>query len=73
MFEEQKKLLADLKAAERAALKLWVAGVKLSGVVQKVRAAASELETRVRYLEKNAPPKPKPKPTPNRPAPAAAA
>lgn len=52
MLKEQKDLLAKMRAAERDALKLYNAGVKISGVVQKLRAAVGELETRVRYLER---------------------
>lgn len=60
MLKEQKELLAQVRAAERAALKLYNAGVKISSIVQKLRAAGEELETRVRYIEKNAPAEPKP-------------
>ena len=52
MLEQQKKLLAEIAAAHRTALRLYNSGVKISGVVTKLRAAGDELETRVRYLER---------------------
>lgn len=62
MVKEQKELLAEVAAAEKAALKLYNSGVKIGGVFQKLRTAREELETRVRYLEKNSKPaKPAPK------------
>ncbi|NJL18809.1 MAG: hypothetical protein HC901_00330 [Bdellovibrionaceae bacterium] len=52
MLKEQKELLAQIGKAHAAALKLYNAGVKISGIVQKLRAAGDELETRIRYIEK---------------------
>ncbi len=51
-MEKQKKLLAAIQAAERAALEVYNSGVKIAGVVQKLRAAAEELGARVRSLER---------------------
>lgn len=71
-LNEQKELLGQIGKAHDAALKLYNAGVKISGVVQKLRAAGDELTARVRYIEKNAPaaaPKPAAKPAPAAKAP----
>jgi hypothetical protein len=62
MLKEQKELLARVRACERDALKLYNSGVKISGVVQKLRTASAELETRVRAIEKSAKPVAPPKP-----------
>ncbi len=51
-MEKQKKLLAAIQAAERAALEVYNSGVKIAGVVQKLRAAGEELGARVRSLER---------------------
>jgi hypothetical protein len=53
---EQKTLLADVRAITDDALKLYNAGVKISGVVQKLRAVGDELDSRVRYIEKHSAP-----------------
>lgn len=52
MIKEQKELLAKIAAAHRAAHKLYTAGVKIGGVVQKLRNAGDELDARVRNLER---------------------
>lgn len=54
MLNEQKSLLADIRAAQVAATALLTQGVKIGGIVQRLRGAGDELETRVRFLEKAA-------------------
>lgn len=68
MLAEQKKLLAQVQAAEQAAAGLYERGVKLAGVVQKLRDAAGELEARVRFIEKHSKPSPAPPAPPTPPA-----
>ena len=54
MLKEQRELLAAISAAHRLARKLHDKGVKISGIVQKLRAAGEELDARVRAIEKGA-------------------
>lgn len=68
MIEAQKKLLADLQAAEASAVALYRRGVKIASTIQPLRAARQELEARVRFLEKHTPEKAAPKPKPTKPA-----
>ena len=53
MLAKQKELLETVRAAEASALDLLGRGVKISAVVQRLRDAGAELESRVRFLEKN--------------------
>lgn len=71
MIAEQKNLLKDVRAIEADARKLYDAGVKIPGVVQKLREAAGELDARVRFIERAAKPKAAPvkAPAPSVPAP----
>lgn len=50
MLNNQKKLLAAIKAAEAKALELYRAGVKLGGVVKALREARKGLEARLALL-----------------------
>lgn len=63
MLKAQQDLLADISAAEQRALTIANRGVKISGVVQKLRAARDELAARVRYIEKAGEAKPAAKPS----------
>jgi len=54
-LEAQKSLLKELADAEKAALRLYNGGEKIGGIVLKIRAAVAELESRIRFIEKNAP------------------
>lgn len=51
-LKEQKELLATIGEAHAIARKLYDGGVKISGVVQRLRAAGEELESRIRFIEK---------------------
>jgi hypothetical protein len=62
MLNEQKKLLGEIRASQDTARKLCDAGVKISGVFQSLRRAGDELETRVRFLDKQPKPAAAPKP-----------
>lgn len=74
MLSAQKELLAGVRASSAAALKILQRGVKIARVVQHLRAAEAELDTRVRTLEKSAPAAPKVQPRkPVAPAPAPSA
>lgn len=55
MIEKQKELLAQIKAAQETAQGLLAKGVKIEPVFRRLREGASEIETRLRYLEKHAP------------------
>jgi hypothetical protein len=68
-IEEQKTLLADVRALTDDALKLYNSGVKIPGVVQHLRAAGSELENRVRFLEREGRRSPRRQPKPQQPKP----
>lgn len=58
MLTEQKKLLADVKAATATARKLCEAGVKLGSVYASLKTAAETLDYRLRALAAESPKKP---------------
>ncbi len=61
MVEKQKQLLADIRMVADDALKLYNAGVKIPNVIQKLRDACNEMQTRVEYLEREGKEAEKPK------------
>lgn len=52
MLKQQTELLAAVRKAEADARKLYAAGVNIAGVIQKLKAAGNELQTRVTYLKR---------------------
>jgi len=55
MIPEQKKLLAQIQAAEKAASGMLGKGLKIGGVVRALRDASDELAARVRFAERTEP------------------
>jgi hypothetical protein len=59
MLEKHQELLEQIQSAEHLALGLYNEGAKIGPTIQRLRAAAGEVATRVAYYEASAPRKAK--------------